>query len=313
MLRELGILEDKEKVVNKKAKLDDVVEFYYTTPKFKTLKSSTQNDYMYQLDHALNTWIGATRFGDMQIGKVNIKHVTEAYNKWLDAGVRTANARASSLSVVWRVALQHMITDSNPISLLDRKQNAVRKVRWTRNQVKTFLSTAYSNYKWRSAGLIVHMAYEWAQRVGDMRLLTWDCLDLDAQRIDMEQSKRHAEVHLPISDGLTQMLKLQRDDFGFQDYVAPRVKPQAGAYTPYQKVEVSILINDILEEANLPLELTAMDLRRTAITEMLEAGADLAGIMQVSGHNSPQSVKPYMVNTFSGASRVLEARNRDAD
>jgi len=54
-------------------------------------------------------------------------------------------------------------------------------------------------------------------------------------------------------------------------------------------------------------------LRRTAITEMIEAGADLAGIMQVSGHNSPQSVKPYMVNTFSGASRVLEARNRDAD
>lgn len=299
--------------MNKEAKLDEVVEFYYTTPKFKTLKTSTQNDYMYQLDYALDTLIYPTRLGDMEIGDINIKHITEAYNIWLDSGVRTANARAASLSVVWRVALQHMITDSNPISLLDRKQNAVRKVRWTRDQVKTFLATAYGEYKWRSVGLIVQMAYEWAQRVGDMRLLTWDCLDLDAQRIDMEQSKRHAEVHLPISDGLTQMLKLQREDFGFQDYVAPRIKKQAGAYSPYQKIEISGIINDILKEANLPLELTAMDLRRTAITEMLEAGADLAGIMQVSGHNSPQSVKPYMVNTFSGASKVLEARNRDAD
>jgi len=30
--------------------------------------------------------------------------------------------------------------------------------------------------------------------------------------------------------------------------------------------------------------------------------------MQVSGHQSPNSVKPYLVNTFSGASAALSKR-----
>ena len=152
------------------------------------------------------------------------------------------------------------------------------------------------------------MAYDWGQRVGDIRLLTWDSLDLNECRIDLTQNKRNAEVHLPISQGLCSMLRQQKEEFGFQEYVVPRVKPRAGAYTPYDKEEVSLYINKILDEANLPKELTAMDLRRTAVTEMMEGGVDLAGIMQVTGHQNTASVKPYMVNTFSGASKALSAR-----
>ena len=154
------------------------------------------------------------------------------------------------------------------------------------------------------------MAYDWGQRVGDIRLLTWDSLDLNECRIDLTQNKRNAEVHLPISQGLCAMLRQQKEEFGFQEYVVPRVKPRAGAYTPYDKEEISLHINKILEEANLPKELTAMDLRRTAVTEMMEGGVDLAGIMQVTGHQNAASVKPYMVNTFSGASKALAARGK---
>tara|TARA_Y100001954_G_scaffold86942_1_gene95343 strand:- start:911 stop:1384 length:474 start_codon:yes stop_codon:yes gene_type:complete len=154
------------------------------------------------------------------------------------------------------------------------------------------------------------MAYDWGQRVGDIRLLTWDSLDLNHCRIDLTQSKRNAEVHLPISQGLCSMLRQQKEEFGFQEYVVPRVKPRAGAYTPYDKEEISLHINKILEEANLPKELTAMDLRRTAVTEMMEGGVDLVGIMQVTGHQNTASVKPYMVNTYSGASKALAARGK---
>jgi len=75
--------------------------------------------------------------------------------------------------------------------------------------------------------------------------------------------------------------------------------------------EVSALANEVKEEAGLPKELWIMDLRRTAITEMVEAGVDVTGIMQVSGHNSPQSVAPYLVNTFSGASTALNKRGNN--
>jgi integrase len=138
--------------------------------------------------------------------------------------------------------------------------------------------------------------------------LRWSSLDLNAQRLDLEQSKRGVSVHIPISDTLTAMLRQQHEDFGHTLYVAPRVKARAGSYTPYDIEEISPLINSVITLAGLPDELTAMDLRRTAITEMVEAGVDLAGIMQVSGHSSPSSVTPYMVNTISGATTTQNKR-----
>ena len=51
-----------------------------------------------------------------------------------------------------------------------------------------------------------------------------------------------------------------------------------------------------------------MDLRRTAVTEMMEGNVDITGIMQVTGHQNVASLKPYMVNTFSGATKALAAR-----
>jgi site-specific recombinase XerD len=91
------------------------------------------------------------------------------------------------------------------------------------------------------------------------------------------------------------------------------VKHRAGDYPPYDVNEISTLINTLLDKANLPRELTAMDLRRTAVTEMLEAGVDIAGIRQVTGHKNMHSVVPYMVNTYSGASKALAARGNDDD
>jgi integrase len=107
------------------------------------------------------------------------------------------------------------------------------------------------------------------------------------------------------------MLEAQRVDFGFQDYVAPRVKPNHSGYSPYTAIEIHTQVNNIKAKAGLDPKLQARDLRRTAITEMAEAGVDLVGIMQVSGHQSPNSVKPYLVNTFSGASAALSKRRGD--
>ena len=288
-----------------------LMEFYLCGPRFAALSAKSQYEYENHIRKACDTVLSDGRcFGDIQIQHLKVRHVSDAYEVWLKAGIRTANFRKAAISAAWRYAMQKDVILTNPIGLVDTKSTKPRKVMWQREHVTSFLDAAYSNWRWRSIGLIVHMAYDWAQRIGDMRTLRWDNLDLDTQRLDLTQSKRGADVHLPISDNLTQMLRQQREDFGFQKYVAPRVTPQAGAYTPYQLTEIHSLINEVKAEANLPHELTAMDLRRTAITEMVEAGVDLAGVMQVSGHRNPQSVKPYMVNTFSGASAALAKRNK---
>ena len=91
------------------------------------------------------------------------------------------------------------------------------------------------------------------------------------------------------------------------------MKPRAGVYSHYDENEISRLVNEIKDKVNLPKDLHARDLRRTGITEMVEMGVDLAGIMQVSGHQSPQSANPYLVNTFSGASKSLERRYKNGN
>ena len=293
------------------AKLCDIIEFYLISPAFARLSGTSQKDYEIHLASVISTPVEGKSLGNYRCTNLKVRHLIQAYDTWLQTGIRTANYRKSVLSAAWKYSMRQDVMIHNPVALVPTKSSKPRRVYWSRDQIKTFLETGYSDFRWRSISLIVHMAYDWGQRIGDMRVMTWDTLDLDQCRLDLTQSKRNAEIHLPISNGLCDMLRQQKEDFGFQEYVAPRVKPRAGAYTPYDKGEISLLINEVLDEANLPRELTAMDLRRTAVTEMMEGGVDLANIMQVTGHKNIQSVKPYMVNTLSGASKALSARGNE--
>jgi len=281
--------------------------FYMNTPKFASLAGKTQRDYERHLMTACNTAVQRGKnLGNIRLKDLRFANVTVAYDTWeRDIGVRSANYIATALSIVLNTSIRHQALFSNPVSLIQRSKTKPRKVRWTTPQVKCFLDTAYSQWRWRSIGLIVHMAFNWAQRIGDMRMLKWTSLDLVNNTLELEQSKRGEDVFLPIQGGLVDMLRQQQNDFGFQDYVAPRVEPRAGAYTPYDDDEIHVLVNQVKSQAGLPKELTAMDLRRTAITQMVERGVDVVGIMQVSGHANPQSVKPYLVNTLVGATKAL--------
>ena len=287
--------------------------FYMNTPKFASLAGKTQSDYERHLMTACNTAVQRGKnLGNIRLKDLRFANVTVAYDTWeRDIGVRSANYIATALSIVLNTSIRHQALFSNPVSLIQRSKTKPRKVRWTTPQVKCFLDTAYSQWRWRSIGLIVHMAFNWAQRIGDMRMLKWTSLDLVNNTLELEQSKRGEDVFLPIQGGLIDMLRQQQNDFGFQDYVAPRVEPRAGAYTPYDDDEIHVLVNQVKSQAGLPKELTAMDLRRTAITQMVERGVDVVGIMQVSGHANPQSVKPYLVNTLAGATEALSNREED--
>ena len=150
------------------------------------------------------------------------------------------------------------------------------------------------------------MAYEWVQRLGDMRLLEWTS-NKDRQ-VHIKQSKRRAEVFLPISEELFDMLEQQRNDFGFQRYICPQIKPVQGEFLPYSLYGLSKKGRDVMRKAGLSDELRLMDIRRTGTTEMVDAGVSLGQIMSVTGHTNPSSVKPYMKNTFTSANNALTTR-----
>ena len=279
-----------------------LVDKYYNSNDFKMLRSRTRKDYKYFLSIMVND------FGSVKFCELTSKQAKHAYEDWVVRGISLANHVCTVSSIVFRYAIEMEYTNINPFANVKRKSAPQRKVVWTEDDVRQFLDTAYSTFEWRSIGLIVHMAYEWCQRLGDMRLLTWDNLDLEARKLYLEQSKRRAEVTLPIEDDLLEMLTQQEQDFGFQQYVVPRTSPVQGQYHAYSMERLSKAGRAVMREAGLSDELRLSDLRRTGTTQMVEAGVPMGQIMSVTGHTNPQSVKPYMKNTYASANNALTTR-----
>ena len=295
----------KEKTIFKQGKgysVRDVVVEYWGSDAFRKLGSASQKDY-YDCLRVINDDVGS-----MSMKRLSVSLMQQCYIIWLERGIYRANKIAAIMSILINWAKKNGISIENPMPLLEKTPNPQRTVMWEPEQVNKFLTTAYSEWKWRSIGLIVQMAYEWGQRVGDMRMLTWAAINFDKKRCDLVQSKRGAEVHLPISDTLMHVLKQQHETFGFQCLVTPQVQPSDGSYKPYTKEMLHVYVNAVLEAAELPSYLTAMDMRRTAITEMVEAGVDITQIKQVSGHTNINSLTPYIKHTYTGASEALAQR-----
>ena len=291
-----------------------LADYYLHSPQFLSLRGRTQKDYEYVISKVMATPIRhGKNMGELKVDRVTVSDCKTAYQQWLARGVRTANMSATLSSLLFNLAEEFELISRNPMRSIKKSQTQPRKVMWTADQVRLFCDTAYAEYKWRSIGLIVQMAYTFAQRIGDMRSLKWDSINFEERRLDLEQSKKRAEVHLPIHINMFRMLEQQHKDFGFQEYVAPHPFPRNGGYVMYNDKEISYLVNQVKDKANLPKELTAMDMRRTAITEMVEAGVDTTQIMAVSGHNSPNSMRPYIKHTFKSASNALDRRESYKD
>lgn len=161
------------------AKLCDIIEFYLVSPAFARLSGASQKDYEIHLASVINTPVEGRSLGEYRCTNLKVRHLIQAYDIWLQTGIRTANYRKSVLSAAWKYSMRQDVMIHNPVALVPTKSSKPRRVYWSRDQIKTFLETGYSDFRWRSISLIVHMAYDWGQRIGDMRVMTWDTLDLD--------------------------------------------------------------------------------------------------------------------------------------
>ena len=288
--------------------LTNLVDDYYLSSDFNMLADKTKVDYKYFLGVMLDTSVDTKKLSTTKLKNLSGAKARRAYEVWLKRGIFMANHICSVARKLYSFAMEMGYAESNPFATFRRKATQTRKVVWTKEQVCQFLDYAYSDFKYRNIGLIVQMAYEWCQRVGDMRTLEFSSIDFDKSVLNLQQSKRRSVVHLPISLDLLKMLVQQRDEYGFQPYVTPHYRPVRGEYKPYTLVRLSKVGRRVMDMANLPSELRMMDLRRTGTTEMVEAGVPMGQIMSVTGHANPQSVKPYMKNTYDSANNALTLR-----
>jgi integrase len=289
-------------------KIEKLIHLYLQSKDFERVGASSEH-YKYWLRILKETELDGQSVWSHQCS-LRPSDCQRVYDRLSDRGVTFANRILAVVRKVFSFGVKYDYVTENPWKAVQTIVTPPRRVVWTRDDVVSFLNVAYSDFETRSVGLIAHMAYDWAQRIGDMRLLTWDNLDLEQSILNLEQSKRRAVVHLPINDNLRDMLIQQQADLGWQPYVAPNTNVKKnGSYGTYTVFNISRKANQIKELAGLPPELRLSDLRRTATTEMVEAGVGLAQIMQVTGHQNPQSVKPYMKNTLTGATNALTLRS----
>ena len=291
-------------------KLKKVISDYYSSYDYRNLRPETQKQYQYFIGVMENTQVEGKPLCQYDVDKITTRIAKVSYNEWCEQGLHMANHVISATRIVFNHGLRMELCLLNPFANVRKRATERRKTVWSREQVQMLLDTAYSDFSTRNLGLIAHMAYEWCQRLGDMRLLTWESIDFDNKTVYIEQSKRRAEVHLPISDDLCDMLTQQEQDFGFQKYVAPRPNPIRGEYKPYTLHNLPLYGRKLMQAAGLPDELRLSDLRRTGTTEMVEAGVGIGQIMSVTGHANPSSVKPYMKNTLTSANYALTERNK---
>ena len=289
--------------------MQELVDRYFLSSDYKVLADKTKTDYKYCMAVLLDTNVEGVPMRDRVSKTIKGAEARQAYELWLDRGIYMANHICAVSRKLYSFAMEMGYAETNPFSTFKRKTVKPRKIVWSRDEITKFLDAAYSEYKYRNVGLIAQMAYEWCQRVGDMRTLKFDSIDFNRNILNLEQSKRGATVHLPIEDDLMEMLTQQKEDFGFQEFVAPYPQPREGVYKPFTMQRLSRYARQVTRLAGLPDELRIADLRRTGTTEMVEAGVTMGQIMSVTGHANPSSVKPYMKNTYSSAESALTARN----
>lgn len=286
-----------------------VITHYLHTKHFDTLAPRSKVAYKEWFSKISATKIGAKTLGDTPLDQFTAKLCSKIYEEWAtNTSVAQANTLARMFSVLMSYGMSLDLCVRNPMSKVKKGKHTVIQKVWTKEQVSKFLDVAFSKWEYRNIGLMVYMAYEWAQRPVDIKNLKWSNIDFGKKMVTIKQQKRGAEVYLPLYDTLENMLLNQQKDWGFQEYVIPNHNTTDGVYRPYTLQGSAYLVNKVLAEAGLPADLTAGILRKTAILEMVEANVDILTIKPVTGHKSLASLNPYMVNTLKAATTALDKR-----
>jgi integrase len=294
--------------------LIQVYRYYTTTNHFKSLAYISQKNYDSTFASIQEAPIKGGKLGNVKIKDLTSRICDQAYQHWCNTvSVSKANQCSRVLSLVLNFCISIEMIQSNPMASVIKKTHKTNSKVWTHQQVLDFLSYAFSNYKYRSIGLIVLLCYEFAQRPNDIRLLKWSSIDFKEKKLSIKQTKRGATVELPISDNIIEMLRQQENDWGWQDYVIPFEKPSDGGYRPMSRVQIPLYANKVKEALNMPEDLLVGNLRKSGIVEMIDAGVDHLQIMSVTGHQNVSSLNPYHKHTFASAKSALEKRKSNAN
>lgn len=300
---------DEAKRTKKEGRVGSLIANYMLSSDYTILATVTKLAYKQGLMSWASRRIGGVEFHNAKVEQLSVPMCQRLYEQAVQEGsLESAHKTVVYYRIAFNWGIRHGYSTFNPFSHVRTKKGKGRKIMWERKHVMAFLNTAFSRWEWRNAGILFYCLYEWGQRVSDILKLKWPQIDLKDRMVTITQSKRGATVKLPISDGLHSVLEQQWKDFPCRHLVAPRMRRVGAEWKAYDVLAINSIFHKIAEAAKLPKDLQLRDLRRTAITETIENGADMLTVMMLSGHRSVASVSPYFVHTLKGSTKAQEIR-----
>lgn len=286
----------------------DLVKSYRNSIDYNKLSVKSKYDYLYYLDCWKDDKGSHTTLFNTRLQDITAPIAQRIYESNAEHSVSLANHVLAVYRLLFSYAIRNGFTTFNPFKAVKRQADKPRRVVWENEQVKQFLTAAFESFDTRSLGLLVYTAYCAAQRLGDMRLLTWSDYSVETGVMSLTQSKRRAKVSIPLPQDLQQMLRQQYKELSWQQYVFPTTRTVGGVLQPYSLQGLAKAGRSLMDKTGLSNELQLMDMRRSAVTEMIGAGVPLTNVMAVTGHATPSSLTPYIRHTLKSATVAQQMR-----
>jgi len=253
--------------------LDGLIRSYQHSAEYRKLRPSTRaNDYDIQLAR-LSKW-----GGKCPITGITRRAVKDLHEKLCLKSEYTANATLRVLRLLFNYAINRGDIQINPAARPGLIDIPPRQEVWAADEVPAFISKA-DEMGLFNVGTAILLAVCLAQREGDILRLTWE--DYQNGAFVIRQSKTGAYICVPALPILKERLNMYSNRTG----LIVRSDTDNGPYSKNSFVHhFADVRKKVAEEIPAASRVKFMDLRRTAIVRLAEAGCTESQISAVSGH-----------------------------
>lgn len=252
--------------------VSSLITSYKKSNKYRRLDDRTKTDYDYRLD-IIEKWAG----------KVPVEAITrKAVHEFWEALAKTSDWKANATVRVLRLLLNYAVDlgelGVNPASRPGLVDTPGRDVVWSVPETQKFVEIA-DKLGYFNVGTAILLGAFLAQREGDILSLDWSLYANGA--FTVRQHKTGAYIAVPVHPILKARLDLIEDKTG----LVVKSDLDGKKYTQSAFIHRFGLIRKrVIAEMPEAQRCKFLDLRRTAIVRMAEAGCTEAQISAVSGH-----------------------------
>lgn len=324
--------QDRDVLPNQPDTLPWLTKLYRLDDRFTSLSAATKRSYDQSLI-AIEAW--SERAGDPPLSSIKRKHVKLFYRAMLEKTPAKANAVIRVLRLLLAFAIDEGYLDENPASKPRMKGRPPRQQRWTEESIQAFCATAQVADR-ASLQLAVLLGACLGQRQGDILRMTWQ--QYDGQQVTLRQGKTGvliavpamAELKLFLDEALQKRRKQLLGEFDetvsrnlkvdrVDTRMAVKASPILIAETTSKPYKVDHFRHEFRRIANAAglNDLQFLDLRRSAVVRLAEAGCTVPQIAAITGHQLDRTLRiletylPRNTEMARAAIHTLESyRNR---